>query len=176
MALKRTVIVGGSVREVEFDELDGKVQARLNGAEWRPVTLEQIGQPGEHLYLLFVGTTPLVGVASPRQGGLDLTVRSRLFDAVTDRRRVRQESLAASSQQAGGPRAIKSTIAGMVVDVVLKSGAQVKSGDTILIIEAMKMQNEIKAPADGVVSKLSVGKGDRVERGVTLAVIEPQKE
>jgi biotin carboxyl carrier protein len=68
--------------------------------------------------------------------------------------------------------AVKAVMPGLVIDVNVSEGDQVKSGDGLLIIEAMKMQNEIKAPRDGTLKKISVTRGQTVNTGDTLVVIE----
>lgn len=57
---------------------------------------------------------------------------------------------------------------GVILNVVAKPGDQVKAGDTVLTLEAMKMENEISAPHDGVVSQILVAKGANVDTGAPL--------
>ena len=66
---------------------------------------------------------------------------------------------------------VSSPLPGVVLNVNVKEGDAVKKGQTILILEAMKMENSIEAPADGTVSKILVQKGDSVLEGAQLAVI-----
>lgn len=68
---------------------------------------------------------------------------------------------------------IVSPIQGTVLRVAVESGRDVKAGDLVCVIEAMKMENEISAPHDGVVSQISIAEGDSVQTGALLAVIEP---
>ena len=58
---------------------------------------------------------------------------------------------------------------GKVLAVKKQVGDAVKSGDTILVLEAMKMENDIVAPKDGVIASLNVSSGDSVESGAVLA-------
>jgi biotin carboxyl carrier protein len=60
---------------------------------------------------------------------------------------------------------------GMIIRYLVSVDDKVKAGDTLLILEAMKMQNNISAPADGVVKAVSFGPGDSVNKGDILAVI-----
>ena len=57
---------------------------------------------------------------------------------------------------------------GMVLNVLVKEGDAVKKGDELLVLEAMKMENNIKAPGDGIVSEISVKSGDKVEKNQIL--------
>ena len=60
---------------------------------------------------------------------------------------------------------------GTVLDVKVAQGASVKKGDIVVILEAMKMENEILAPCDGTVAQIVAGKGASVNSGDTLIVI-----
>ena len=66
--------------------------------------------------------------------------------------------------------AVVSPMPGQVLRFIVSEGASVKKGEKIIVIEAMKMENEIVASADGVVS-FAVKKGDNIDTGVTLAYI-----
>ena len=71
---------------------------------------------------------------------------------------------------AGGEQ-IKSPLPGVILDVKIAAGDQVKKGQVIFIIEAMKMENEIMSPVDGVVTQVAIAKGASVNTGDLLAVI-----
>ena len=62
-------------------------------------------------------------------------------------------------------------IPGMIIRYLVSVDDKVKAGDTLLILEAMKMQNTISAPVDGVVKAINFGPGDSVNMGDILAVI-----
>ncbi len=78
---------------------------------------------------------------------------------------------ASSAPVAGGKESITSPMPGTIVDVRVKSGDNVRSGDVLVVLEAMKMENEILAPIDGKVTDVKVGKGASVESGELLVVI-----
>jgi propionyl-CoA carboxylase alpha chain len=62
---------------------------------------------------------------------------------------------------------------GQVLSIAAAVGATVAAGDTVVILEAMKMEHAVTAPHDGVVADLDVRQGDQVTRGQRLAVVEP---
>ena len=66
---------------------------------------------------------------------------------------------------------ITAMLPGTVVKVLVKEGSEVKPGDPILILEAMKMENEVVSPIKGIVKDLRVKQGDKVETGDIIAVI-----
>ena len=71
-----------------------------------------------------------------------------------------------------GPRKITAPMPGKVVRVIAPEGTEVEAGQGVVVIEAMKMQNELKSPKKGRVQKISVAAGGTVEAGATLAVVE----
>ena len=63
---------------------------------------------------------------------------------------------------------IKAPMPGLILEILIKEGTEVKKGDPIMILEAMKMENILKSPGDGVVKKIVVEKGDSVEKNQIL--------
>jgi acetyl/propionyl-CoA carboxylase alpha subunit len=78
----------------------------------------------------------------------------------------------ASNASHGGPVAVTATLPGLVVAIQAQVGAQVAEGDPLLIIEAMKMQNEVRAPRSGTVSSVAVEAGRTVVSGQLLVRLE----
>lgn len=77
----------------------------------------------------------------------------------------------AASAPAGGT-IVESPMPGNIWKVIVKEGQQVKEGETLIILEAMKMENEIPAPCDGVVASLHVAEGAAVNGGDILVSIK----
>ena len=75
---------------------------------------------------------------------------------------------AAAPAGAAGAVAVKAPMPGNILDVKVAAGASVKAGDVLVILEAMKMENEIVAPQDGTVASINVNKGDTVNSGDVL--------
>jgi biotin carboxyl carrier protein len=71
-----------------------------------------------------------------------------------------------------GVQVVRSVMAGKVLEVLTEEGATVTAGDPLLVIEAMKMENEIRAPKDGTVSSIRVAPGEAVESGAELLIVE----
>jgi biotin carboxyl carrier protein len=68
--------------------------------------------------------------------------------------------------------AIKTPLPGVIIDVKVNVGDTVKKGDTVVVLEAMKMENNINADRDGKVTAIQVAKGDTVADGAVLVVLE----
>ena len=77
----------------------------------------------------------------------------------------------AAAPVAAGTTTVDAPMPGKVLSVNVKKGDKVASGDVLLILEAMKMQNEIMAPSDGVVSDIRVNAGDTVATGDVMIVM-----
>lgn len=71
-----------------------------------------------------------------------------------------------------GQKVVKAMLPGTITKILVSPGDKVSAGDTLLILEAMKMENEIIALSSGVVKEIKVSKGQRVETGDVLVVIE----
>ncbi len=71
-----------------------------------------------------------------------------------------------------GAQEITTAMPGKIVKVLVSEGDEVSEGDGLIIVEAMKMENEMKSPKAGVVRKVGVGEGDAVEAGSLLVIVE----
>lgn len=78
----------------------------------------------------------------------------------------------ADADHAGGAAEIKTAMPGKVVRILLAAGAEVEKGDGVLVVEAMKMQNELKSPKAGKIKDIKVQEGETVAAGDILAIIE----
>jgi len=76
---------------------------------------------------------------------------------------------AAAPKGAAGAVKVNAPMPGKILSVKVSAGQSVKKGDVIMVLEAMKMENEIVAPQDGVIAGINVGAGDSVEAGAVLA-------
>ena len=76
------------------------------------------------------------------------------------------------SVPSGGKVGIKSPLPGVILDIKVKEGDMVKRGQTVMILEAMKMENDIKADHDGKVISINVSKGESILEGTDLIIIE----
>jgi biotin carboxyl carrier protein len=83
-----------------------------------------------------------------------------------------QSTVVAPSSTVNQAGAITSPLQGTIIKINAANGDAVKAGQTIIVLEAMKMQNDIAAPKDGTLSDLAVGVGDNVKSGQVLCVVK----
>ena len=79
---------------------------------------------------------------------------------------------APAAKPAAAKSGVKSPLPGVILDIKVKEGDEVKKGQTIIILEAMKMENSINADKDGKVTAINVSKGESVLEGTDLVIIE----
>ena len=87
-------------------------------------------------------------------------------------RPVAAPAAAAPAKPAAAKSGVKSPLPGVILDIKVKEGDEVKKGQTIIILEAMKMENSINADKDGKVTAINVSKGESVLEGTDLVIIE----
>ena len=105
------------------------------------------------------------------QGELHLVIGSARYAIdVQDPRSLRTRRAAAGGE--AGPQKITAPMPGKIVRVMVAVGDEVKAGQGVIVMEAMKMQNEMKSPKDGKVQKILTAEGATVNAGDALAVIE----
>jgi biotin carboxyl carrier protein len=134
------------------------------------IDFEVIGSIG--LYLLLVNNESYEALVEQQEDLWRVLIRGHMYEVqVNDERtqllRARARLLAPDS----GELSIKAPMPGLVVDVAVELGQEVEAGQKVVILESMKMENELKAPRAGRVERILVGPGDNVERSQALVVI-----
>ena len=104
--------------------------------------------------------------------GFDVLVGGQLFHLQSLDERSRLLSSTAKIVVTG-PQRVEAEMPGKVVKIAMPVGSPVSDGQGVVILEAMKMENEIKSPVEGVLTEICVVEGQTVESGVTLFVVTP---
>jgi biotin carboxyl carrier protein len=111
----------------------------------------------------------------PDEGPVAILVDAKEYEAeLRGQASARPKPKAAAKKSKGGTGAVHSQMTGRVIRVEVKTGDTVKEGDILLVVEAMKMENEIAAPVAGTVKDVAVAAGARVAEGDLLLTIEPE--
>jgi acetyl/propionyl-CoA carboxylase alpha subunit len=152
-------------REVEVD-----LRADVPLVDGEPLDGELSAIPGTPLrHLLVEGRSHALVARKGEDGSWDLHLGGGRFQAeVVDERTRAIRAMTGQGGRGSGPKPIRAPMPGLVVDVAVSPGDRVRAGQTVAIIEAMKMENDLKAEADGVVAAVRVTPGEPVEKGAVL--------
>jgi biotin carboxyl carrier protein len=158
-------IVGIAGREIEV-EVDGElvtVEGSTRTASLRAVPGTPIRQ------LLIDGRPTTLTMRSPGRGQWSLEVGGDRWETeVVDERTRHIRSLTAGTERRRGPVTLRAPMPGLVLRVLADPGQEVSVGAGLVVLEAMKMENELKAPAAGIVGAVRVQPGQAVEKGQVL--------
>lgn len=99
----------------------------------------------------------------------EVLLRGRQYQVkIEDERERRLKAASGGGMAEGGEFLLKAPMPGLVVSILVEEGQEVKKGQVMLILESMKMQNELKAPRDGKIGRVRVKPGESVEQKQTL--------
>ena len=169
--MKLTAELNNEKHEVEITSGNGlNLTASIDG---RVYELEA-SEPEPNIYLLKHQNKIYQIFVSPNEKADEpfaVNVGNRNYEIkIYDPKRLRGSG--AGGGQAEGASEIKTSMPGKVVRVLVEVGAEIKLGEGVIIVEAMKMQNEMKSPKDGVIKEIRFATGATVNAGDVLAVIE----
>jgi len=160
------VFIDGKDYRLDLKQIEGRWLCRLNGREVevdavlaRPNVLSlRIGNKAYEVKCERVGNDVHVWVGS-----------RRFAPEVRDPRSLRSRGRSVDEH---GPRKLTAPMPGKVVRILLAQGNEVEAGSGVLVVEAMKMQNEVKSPKKGTIQKILVNEGAAVNAGDVLAIVE----
>ena len=142
----RHISVDGKIYEVDFESVSG--------------------QP---VYSLIVDGKSHESYVYPGDDAWQVLMRGRLYTvSVVDEREMRLRSAAGGGVAETGEFHLRAPMPGLVVTIPVAEGQEIKKGQVVLILESMKMQNELKSPRDGVIGRIRVKAGETVEQKQTL--------
>ncbi|MEP6848717.1 MAG: biotin/lipoyl-containing protein [Acidobacteriota bacterium] len=168
--MKLSAEIAGQKLAIEIKRDGDRVFANVDSRKYEL----EISEPGPNVYLLKqegriyeAWVEPPVTPAEPFQA----RIGDRDFEVlIIDPKRLR--SAGVDQEHGDGLAEIKTAMPGKVVRIIVEAGAEVKKGDGIIVVEAMKMQNEMRSPKDGSVKEIRVAEGSTVNAGEILVVIE----
>ncbi|MBV9958990.1 MAG: biotin/lipoyl-binding protein [Acidobacteria bacterium] len=170
--MKLTAELDGAEQQIELRREGERVWARVDGRSYELSVRET--EAGAYL-LIDDGRVYECRVESThaQPDAVQVHVRTQTYAlTLSDPKRLRGGHGGAGGHGVDGSAQIVAPMPGKIVRVLVEVGAAVKAGDGIIVVEAMKMQNEMKAPRDGVVSEIHAASGATVNAGDILATIE----
>lgn len=162
--MKLIATIDGKESEVVVKRIDGRVFASVDGREYL-LEVDELEpglfhmKHGDKVFEVYVGPNGLTDIA-----GFQFEI------GIRDPKKL--SSSGVKGLAADGTIEIRSAMPGKVVRVLVSAGDTVTEGDGIIVVEAMKMQNELKTPREGTVREVRFSEGDTVNGGDLLAVIE----
>ena len=150
--------------EVEIKHDGEKVFAKIDGREYELEAAEVepnvwLFKHDNQIHQLYVAPNGIVNVGN-----------NQFEIKLVDPKRLRGS--ASADESAEGKVEIKTAMPGKIVRILIEEGAEVLQGDGIIVVEAMKMQNEMRSPKDGTVTEIRFAEGDTVNAGDVLVIIE----
>lgn len=166
--------IGDRAHQVRIDSVtDGAARVLVDGRalEVRPgpggaLLVRDLGEGAGHAHTLVT----LDGQAWPEAA--HVRGHSVSLEVKTAQEAARESALAAAGGGSGAAAQVKAPMPGRVVRVLVREGDPVDRGAPVIIVEAMKMENELAAAAAGSIKRLLVAEGDRVEAGQLLCELE----
>ncbi len=164
--MKLEIQISGRVRTVELHRQGSHLRARIDG---RPVAADAT-EVARGIYSILIEGRAFEVCVVPDSDGLRLQAAGREWSArISDPRAWRGRHTHAVETE--GCQTVTAPMPGKVVRVLVKAGDAVEAGQGLLVVEAMKMQNEVKSPRSGRVEKLAVREGQAVNAGDILAIV-----
>lgn len=161
--MKYVTTIEGKEYQIEVvDERHVRVGDRLLTVNFESVS----GQP---VFSLIVDGKSFESYVYQGDEDWQVLLRGRQYQAkVEDEREKRLKAAGGSGVAEGGEFHLKAPMPGLVVAIPVEEGQEIKKGQVLIILESMKMQNELKAPRDGKVDRIRVKTGESVEQKQTL--------
>jgi biotin carboxyl carrier protein len=168
MAMKYEIAINGARKNVEFTPPGKESSLAKFTSEGRTVEAD-VTRISRGVYSILLGGRSLVVTVEETSGGLLVRangreIRVEVFDPRSWRR------ARGAGIELEGRQHLIAPMPGKIVRVLVKAGQQVEAGQGLLVIEAMKMQNELRSPKAGTVEKLA-GEGRTVNAGEVLAIV-----
>ena len=164
--MKLQAEISDAKHEIEIRHEEGKVLARVDDRDYEL----EVSEPEDGVYL-FKNNGKIHQASVSGGDPAQVSIGSHTFEVkLIDPKRLR--GVGSGSDHADGLVEIKTAMPGKVVSVLVEAGSSIEKGDGVLVVEAMKMQNELKSPKAGVIKEIRVSEGAAVSAGDILATIE----
>jgi biotin carboxyl carrier protein len=127
---------------------------------------------GQSVYSMIVNGRSFEALVQITDEGLEVLLQGRLYIVnVEDERQIRLRQASGYDAAKSGEFNLKSPMPGLIISVNTREGQKVEAGDQLIVLESMKMQNELKSPSSGTVRNIRIKAGDNVEQNQVLLTI-----
>jgi biotin carboxyl carrier protein len=169
--MKYYVTIEDRVVEIDVDDTATGLTATIEGRVYR---LDLRPTSGDALFSLMVEHASHEVLVEEAEGGMEVIVGGQLFHIlVQDEWQRRLANIQRKGAVETGQTVLRAPMPGQVVRTEVEAGAVVKRGQGLVILSAMKMENEIRSPRDGRIVAVHVAEGDKVEQNADLITIGP---
>jgi biotin carboxyl carrier protein len=176
MKSRFTLDGGGEPRALAVEETSAGAYTITVGEEILVIDARRVGAEEYHILHGHAGYTVVVERKDLSQPPVVHCDGTSVAVSLVDERQAARQALAsggrAGTRSADGTISVRAPMPGKVVKALVKPGEPVTAGMGVIVVEAMKMENELRSPSDGTVKKILVCEGENVEAGATLVLIE----
>jgi biotin carboxyl carrier protein len=164
--MKLEIELDGKTRTVELNRIGDRTQCILDG---RPVEADVV-EVSPSVYSILIDGQSFEARVESAATGLRVIVGGREYAAAVRNPRQWRRHRGVAAEAEGRQQAI-APMPGKVVRVLVKAGDAVEAGQGLVVIEAMKMQNEVRSPKRGTIERLLVSEGQTINAGEVLAIV-----
>ncbi len=166
---------------IHSDYLSASLEATTNNnivtlSNEQTFTFESDGESNVFFLVQDGRKTPIIATFEGRNTvKLSVNGYNYVLDVLSERDQYFAQLLKATATATSGTMKVAAPMPGLLKTIAVQNGQHVKKGERLFILEAMKMENDIKAPTEGIVTGLNVNAGTAVEKGFPLCMIEAAK-
>lgn len=155
-------------KKYEID-IDQEGQISVNDKTY-DVDVEFLSDTG--VLSLLLDNHSIEAIVEERDDGWEVLIEGEIYTVfVQDERAFRLAKERGTSFDVSGDAIVKSPMPGLIIDVLVEIGQNVEKGEKVVVLESMKMENELRSPRDGTVTHINVDPGAGVEKGQALVTI-----
>ena len=177
--------VNGQTHQLEINRANHAVQLTIDGTartlDWQQIARLAGNVQGGQYSMLIEGHSYTIHARNITKTGekagqtYEIFVNGQRFEVNVEDEHTRLLSQLSASESGASAARIEAPMPGLVIGLPCEIGAQVQAGQTVVVLEAMKMENDLMAPIAGTLKELRVSKGQSVDQGELLAVIEVEQ-